>query len=77
MPRRNVFAEMFDEVERVPFSSSDKEAAPLDWARLISDIPRGGATFVTPLPKVLWLDCDLGALKSLKNLAMLDFKMQV
>lgn len=55
-------------------SSSDKEAAPLDWARLISDIPRGGATFVTPLPKVLWLDCDLGALKSLKNLAMLDLK---
>lgn len=48
---------MFDEVERVPLSSSDKEAAPLDWARLISDIPRGGATFVTPLSRVFvaWL----------------------
>lgn len=67
MPRTNVFAEMYDEVERVPLSSSDKEVAPLDWARLISYIPRGGATFVTPLTKVLRLDCDSGRSKVSKE----------
>lgn len=40
------FADMFSEVEHVPFSNScsNKEAAPLDWARLISYIPRNTHT---------------------------------
>lgn len=46
---------MFSEVNRVPLncgscsSRSNKEAAPLDWARLISYIPRNTHTFMTPL----------------------------
>lgn len=68
----DVLLRCFPEVERVPLScssscSSNKEAAPLSWARLIFYITRNTHTFVTPLTKLLCLHCDVDTRKVSKQ----------